>query len=101
MPFLQDWLLSDSRRCHQELWCIFSLTRLSLASAYLPADVLRNRMMSARSSAFGTWKLISLSGTRESVLVSHLSRETSSQVTRADFKASEYLKVEMLPAVRP
>jgi hypothetical protein len=75
--------------------------RSELGESYFPADALRNRMMSARSSAFGRWNLISLLGTNDSVSVSHLSNETSSHVTCADFKASEYLKVEMLPAVRP
>src|SRR4029077_4494234 len=58
-------------------------------------------MIAARSSCLGTRNAISLSGTTDSVSVSHLSSLASSQVCFALLSASEYLKVLTVPAALP
>ncbi len=58
-------------------------------------------MMSARSSAVGTWKSMSVSAISESGSVSHLSSDVSSEVMWADCTAVEYLELEILPLCLP
>src|SRR4029077_8340327 len=58
-------------------------------------------MIAARSSCLGTRNAISLSGTTDSVSVSHLSSLASSQLCFALLSASEYLKVLTEPAALP
>src|SRR6266853_3913569 len=57
--------------------------------------------MAARSSCLGTRNDISLSGTTDSVSVSHLSRLASSHVCFAFLSASEYWNVLTVPAALP